>query len=88
MEKQSMDPRPEQNDSSPPAITADDELQVLSDQSAADKDESLEAGKAEKAVPERSIMTAEPTGEAEKLRITSSLGGSARELLNEDGTQR
>ena len=88
MEKQSMDPRPEQNDSSPPAITADDELQVLSDQSAADKDESMEAGKADKAVPERSIRTAEPTGEAEKLRITSSLGGSARELLNEDGTQR
>ena len=88
MEKESMDPSPQQIDSSPPAITADDELPVLPDQSAADTEEPLETSKAEKAAPERSIRTTEPAAEPEKLRITSSLGGSARELLNEDGTQR
>ena len=87
-EKQSMDPSPQQIDSSPAAITADDELSVLPDQSAADTDEPLETSKPEQAAPEQSIRTAEPSAEPEKLRITSSLGGSARELLNEDGTQR
>ena len=88
MEKESMDPSPQQIDSSPPAITADDELPVLLDQSADDTEEPLETSQAEKAAPERSIRTTEPAAEPEKLRITSSLGGSARELLNEDGTQR
>ena len=83
-----MDPSPQQIDSSPAAITADDELSVLPDQSAADTDEPLETNKAEQAAPEQNIRTAEPSAEPEKLRITSSLGGSARELLNEDGTQR
>ena len=45
-----MDPRPEQIDSQHPAITSEDGLQMLSNQSAADKDESVVAGKAE-AVP-------------------------------------
>ena len=88
MEKESMDPNPQQIDSSPPAITADDELPVLPDQSAADSEEPLETSKADKTAPEGSIRTTEPAAEPEKLRITSSLGGSARELLNEDGTQR
>ena len=88
MEQQSMDPSPQQIDSSPPAITADDELPVLPDQSAADSEEPLETSKADKTAPEGSIRTTEPAAEPEKLRITSSLGGSARELLNEDGTQR
>ena len=88
MEEQSMVPSPQQIDSSPSATTADDELPVLPDQSADDTEEPLETSKAEKAAPERSIRTTEPAAEPEKLRITSSLGGSARELLNEDGTQR
>ena len=88
MEEQSMVPSPQQIDSSPSATTADDELPVLPDQSADDTEEPLETSKADKAAPERSIRTTEPTAEPEKLRITSSLGGSARELLNEDGTQR
>ncbi|WP_114993337.1 hypothetical protein [Synechococcus sp. UW179A] len=83
-----VDPSRLQIDSSPPAITADDELPVAPDQSAADSEESLETSKAEKAVPEEEIRKTEPAAEPEKLRITSSLGGSARELLNEDGTQR
>jgi len=88
MEEQSMVPSPQQIDSSPSATTADDELPVLPDQSADDTEEPLETSKADKAAPERSIRATEPTAEPEKLRITSSLGGSARELLNEDGTQR
>ena len=88
MEQQAMVPSPKQIESSPPATTADDELPVLPDQSADDTEEPLETSKADKAAPERSIRTTEPASEPEKLRITSSLGGSARELLNEDGTQR
>ena len=88
MEEQSMVPSPQQIESSPSATTADDEMPVLPDQSADDTEEPLETSKADKAPPERSIRTTEPTAEPEKLRITSSLGGSARELLNEDGTQR
>ena len=37
---------------------------------------------------ERGTAAIEPVIEPERLRITSSLGGSARELLNDDGTQR
>ena len=88
MEQQSMVPSPQQIDSSPSATTADDELPVQPDQSAADSEKPLETSKPEKAAPERSIKSTEPAAEPEKLRITSSLGGSARELVNEDGTQR
>ena len=75
-------------DSSTPEIEADDELLRVTDPAAADTEKSLETSKAEKAVPERNIRKTEPAVEPEKLRITSSLGGSARELVNEDGTQR
>ena len=75
-------------DSSTPEIEADDELLRVTDPAAADTEKSLETSKAEKAVPERNIRKTEPAAQPEKLRITSSLGGSARELVNEDGTQR
>lgn len=83
-----LDPSQQQIDFSAPAIEADDELAVVADRAAAETEVPLETGKAEKAVPEEHIRKTEPAAEPEKLRITSSLGGSARELLNEDGTQR
>ena len=82
------DPSQELIDPSTPEIEADDELTAVTDQAAADTEKPLETSKAEKAVPERNIRKTEPAAEPEKLRITSSLGGSARELVNEDGTQR
>ncbi|KZR86293.1 hypothetical protein MITS9504_01306 [Synechococcus sp. MIT S9504] len=82
-----LDPSQQQIDSSE-AIKADDELPVVPDRAEADTEEPLETSKAEKAVPEAEIRKSEPAAEPEKLRITSSLGGSARELVNEDGTQR
>ena len=82
-----LDPSQQQIDSSA-AIKADDELPVVPDRAEADTEEPLETSKAEKAVPEAEIRKSEPADEPEKLRITSSLGGSARELVNEDGTQR
>ena len=88
IEEQTMDPSRQQIKSSSPATTADDELPVQPDQSAADSEKPLETSKPEKAAPEGSIKSTEPAAEPEKLRITSSLGGSARELVNEDGTQR
>ena len=88
IEEPTMDPSRQQIKSSSPATTADDELPVQPDQSAADSEKPLETSKPEKAATERSIKSTEPAAEPEKLRITSSLGGSARELVNEDGTQR
>ena len=82
------DPSQEPIDSSTPEIEPDDELPAVTDQAAADTEEPLETSKAKKSVPEQNIRKTEPAAEPEKLRITSSLGGSARELLNEDGTQR
>ena len=63
--------------------------EAVTDEALADQaDEPLQISGAEKAVPEPTKPEIAPAAEPEKLRITSSLGGSARELLNEDGTQR
>ena len=54
---------------------------------AADESET-DTGKADQQASERETSAVDPVSEPERLRITSSLGGSARELLNDDGTQR
>ena len=76
-------------------VVADEVLadEVVADEAVADKavaetDQPLQISGAEKAVPETSHQETPPAAEPERLKITSSLGGSARELLNEDGTQR
>ena len=72
-------------------VVADEAVtdELVTDQSLADQsDEPLQISGAGKAVPEPTKPEIAPAAEPEKLRITSSLGGSARELLNEDGTQR
>tara|TARA_B100001287_G_C22362103_1_gene380217 strand:+ start:43 stop:516 length:474 start_codon:yes stop_codon:yes gene_type:complete len=65
-----------------PEITSDGESSVSADAEDSDSEH-----------PDRTVAgsvppLSEPASEPPRLRVTSSLGGSARELLNDDGTQR
>ena len=65
-----------------PESGSGDESSVSADAEASDREQ-----------PDRTVAgsvppKSEPASEPPRLRVTSSLGGSARELLNDDGTQR
>jgi len=65
-----------------PEITSDGESSVSADAEDSDSEH-----------PDRTVAgsvppLSEPASEPPRLRVTSSLGGSARELLNDDGTER